>query len=144
MPLVPLELWQSKTSQVITKCPLRAKITLGWETSFCRSSFLLYRILNGILLIQLYLELEILLEQMTPTTLNSEFKELPWVKANYYSEGFPGGANGKEPIYQFRRYKRHGFDTWVRKITWGWAQQPTLVILSGESHGERSLAGSSP
>ena len=23
---------------------------------------------------------------------------------------FPAGANGKEPIYQFRRHKRHGFD----------------------------------
>jgi len=25
-------------------------------------------------------------------------------------EGFPGGASGKEPTYQCRRHKRHGFD----------------------------------
>ena len=30
--------------------------------------------------------------------------------------GFPGGASGKEPICQCRRYKRHSFDTWVGKI----------------------------
>ena len=30
--------------------------------------------------------------------------------------GFPSGASGKEPTYQF---KRHGFDPWVRKIPGG-------------------------
>ena len=30
--------------------------------------------------------------------------------------GFPIGARGKEPAYQCRRLKRHGFDPWVRKI----------------------------
>ena len=29
---------------------------------------------------------------------------------------FPGGASGKEPTSQFRRYKRQGFNPWVRKI----------------------------
>ena len=32
--------------------------------------------------------------------------------------GFPGGANGKEPICQCRRHKRCEFDPWVRKILW--------------------------
>ena len=35
----------------------------------------------------------------------------------------------------------HRFDPWVRKITWRRAWQPTPVFLSGESHGQRSLAG---
>ena len=38
-------------------------------------------------------------------------------------------------------HKRHGFDPWLRKIPWRRAQQPTSVFLSGESHGQRSLAG---
>ena len=32
-------------------------------------------------------------------------------------------------------------DPWVRKIPWKRAWQPTPVFLSGESHGQRSLAG---
>ena len=34
---------------------------------------------------------------------------------------------------------RPGFDLWVWKIPWRRAWQPTLVFLSGESHGQRSL-----
>ena len=30
--------------------------------------------------------------------------------------GFPGGANGKEPVRQCRRRQRHGFNPWVGKI----------------------------
>ena len=37
-----------------------------------------------------------------------------------------------------------GFDPWVRKIPWRRAWQPTPVLLPGESHGQRSLAGCSP
>ena len=36
---------------------------------------------------------------------------------------------------------RHEFDSWVRKIPWRKAGQPTPVFLSGESHGQRSLVG---
>ena len=39
---------------------------------------------------------------------------------------------------------RRGFDPWVRKIAWRRAQQPTLVFLLGESHGQRSLVDYSP
>ena len=39
---------------------------------------------------------------------------------------------------------RHGFDPWVRKISWRWAWQPTSVFLPGESHGQRSIVGNSP
>ena len=53
----------------------------------------------------------------------------------------PGGTGGKEPTCQCRRHERHGFDPWVRKISWRRARQPTPVFLPGESHGQRSLVG---
>ena len=36
------------------------------------------------------------------------------------------------------------FDSWVGKIPWRRAWQPTPVFLPGESHGQRSLVGYSP
>ena len=57
--------------------------------------------------------------------------------------GFPGGANGKEPACQCRRRERCGFDSWVGKIPWRRAWQPTPVFLPGESHGQRSRVGCS-
>ena len=33
--------------------------------------------------------------------------------------GFPGDVSGKEPTYQCRRLKRHGFDPWVRETPGG-------------------------
>ena len=39
---------------------------------------------------------------------------------------------------------RHGFDLWVGKIPWRRASQCTPVLLPGEFHGQRSLAGYSP
>ena len=39
---------------------------------------------------------------------------------------------------------RLGFDTWVGKILWRTAWQPTLVFLPRESHGQKSLEGYSP
>ena len=38
--------------------------------------------------------------------------------------------------------KRHGFYPWMGKIPWRRTWIPTQVFLSGESHGQRSLAGS--
>ena len=58
--------------------------------------------------------------------------------------GFPGGANSKEPSCQCGRHKRCRFNSWVRKIPWRRAWQPTPILLPGESHGQRSLAGCSP
>ena len=54
--------------------------------------------------------------------------------------GFPGGAHGKEPACQCRRYKRHRFYPWVRKIPWRSTGQPTPVFLPREHHGQRRLA----
>ena len=39
---------------------------------------------------------------------------------------------------------RHRFDPWVRKIPWRRKWQPTPILLPGESHGQRNLAGNSP
>ena len=47
----------------------------------------------------------------------------------------PGGANGKESACQWRRCKKHRFDSWVRKISWRRTRQPTPVFSPGESHG---------
>ena len=58
--------------------------------------------------------------------------------------GFPGGARGKESACLCRRHERHGFNAWVRKISWRKAWQPTSVFLPGESYGPRSLVGYSP
>ena len=58
--------------------------------------------------------------------------------------GFPGGTSGKEPFHGYRRLKRQGFDTWVRKIPWRRAWQPTPASLPRESHELRSLEGYSP
>ena len=46
--------------------------------------------------------------------------------------------SGKKIHLQFRR---HRFDPWVRKILWRRKLQPTLIFLSGKSHGQRSLEG---
>ena len=59
-------------------------------------------------------------------------------------QSFPGGASGKEPTCQCRRHKKHGFDPWIRKILWRREWLPIPVFLSGESHGQKSLAGYSP
>ena len=56
----------------------------------------------------------------------------------------PDGASGKEPACRYRRHKRRGFDPWLGKIPWRRAWQPTPGFLSGEYHGQRSLAGYSP
>ena len=50
----------------------------------------------------------------------------------------------KNPPAQGRRHKRHRFDPWVGQIPWSRAWQPTLVLLPGESHGQRSLVGYCP
>ena len=54
---------------------------------------------------------------------------------------FSSGTSGKEPTCQSRKHKRHRFDSWVRKILWRRAWEPTPVFLPGKSHGQRSLVG---
>ena len=57
---------------------------------------------------------------------------------------FGFGTSGKESACQCRRHKRQGFNSWVGKILWRRAWQPTPRFLPGESHGQRSLAGCNP
>ena len=47
--------------------------------------------------------------------------------------GFTGGASGKDLPCQWRRWKRCGFNPWVRKIPWRRKWQPTPVFLPGNS-----------
>ena len=56
----------------------------------------------------------------------------------------PQWLSGLRICLQCRRHRRHGFNPWVRKIPWRRAGQPTPVLLPGEFHGQRSLAGYSP
>ena len=58
------------------------------------------------------------------------------LKTGWGVRDFPCGSVGKEPC--------NGFDSWVGKIPWRRAWQPTPVFLPDESHGQRSLAGYSP
>ena len=40
------------------------------------------------------------------------------ILSHHSSQGFPGGASGKEAACQCRRRKRHRFHPWVGKIPW--------------------------
>ena len=53
----------------------------------------------------------------------------------------PWWLHGEESACQCRR---PGFNPWVRKIPWRRKWQPTLVLLPGTSHEQRSLVGYSP
>ena len=53
----------------------------------------------------------------------------------------PWWLSGKEFACQCPRRE---FDPSVRKTPWTRESQPTPVLLPGESHGKRSLAGYSP
>ena len=75
----------------------------------------------------------------------------PWdirEKVKKYEETMEFGNNGVSILGLCRRLmgkestcrQDTGFDSWVGKIPWR-AWQPTPVFLSGESHGQRSLAG---
>ena len=72
----------------------------------------------------------------TPWTITRQFSSahripqariLEWAAISFSSgfghmpgpiESFPGGSSSKEPGCQCRRYKRHGFHPWIRKILW--------------------------
>ena len=58
-----------------------------------------------------------------------------------WKRGFPCWFSGKESACQCRRL---GFNPWIRKSLWRRKWQRTPVFLTGESHGERILAGYRP
>ena len=49
-----------------------------------------------------------------------------------------------ESACQYKSCRRHGFDPWIRKITWRRKWQPTPIFLSGKFCGQRILASYSP
>ena len=56
--------------------------------------------------------------------------------------GFPGGTSCKEPTCQCRRHLREaGSIPGSERFPWRRKWQPTAVLLPGESHEQRSLAG---
>ena len=59
-----------------------------------------------------------------------------WLQVSMAS-GVPSGSAVKNPPAMQETW----FDPWVGKIPWRKAWQPTPVSLSGQSHGQRSLAG---
>ena len=56
----------------------------------------------------------------------------------YSSDGKESACNVGDPALSC------GSDPWIRKIPWQRAWQPSPVVLPGEFHGQRSLAGYSP
>ena len=54
--------------------------------------------------------------------------------------GFPGGSDSKESACNVGELK---FNPWVRNIPWRREWLPTPLFLPVESHGQRSLVGSS-
>ena len=57
---------------------------------------------------------------------------------------FPRWHSDKESAANAGNVKRHRFDPWLGKIPWSRKWQPTLVLLTRESHGCRSLVGYNP
>ena len=53
-----------------------------------------------------------------------------WFRCHTPSEGFSGGASGKESTCQGKRCKRHGFDPWFRKIP----LEEEMARISGNSY----------
>ena len=77
------------------------------------------------------------LTHITQQALQAQQKKWWGPKA---SKGFPGGSGSRVCL----QCGRPEFDPWLRKIPWRRARQPTPAFLSGEAHGQRSLAGYSP
>ena len=69
---------------------------------------------------------------------------MTWALVAEVSVRLSSGASCKEPACQCRKHKRLRFDPWVGTIPWRRAWQPIPVILPGESHGQRRLAGYRP
>ena len=66
---------------------------------------------------------------------------LPWATSQGKRSAFKGivALVVTNPLANAEDIKRHGCDPWVGKISWRRKWQPTLVLLPGEYHGQRSL-----
>ena len=63
----------------------------------------------------------------------------PELHAHTHVRTLPCDTSGKKPTCQCRRHRRCGFDSWIGKIPWRRAWQPTPVFLPGELQGQTSL-----
>ena len=61
-----------------------------------------------------------------------------WIKIRSNLYGLHRWLTGKESACRCRRW---GLKPWIGKTPWKRKWQPTLVVLSGKSHGQRSLEG---
>ena len=59
--------------------------------------------------------------------IHFELHYLKYILGSDYKD-FPGGTSGKETACQCRKFKRLGFNPWVRKVPWRRAWQPTPVL----------------
>ena len=66
------------------------------------------------------------------------------MNVNYRHSCFPDGSALKNLPANARATRDVGLSPGSRKIPWRKKWQPTPVLLPGESHGQRSLAGYSP
>ena len=78
----------------------------------------------------MYISYALFIARVRKNHISTSWKQLLFMNCT----GFLGGG----------RCKRHGFDSWIRKISWRRAWHPTPIFLPGESHGQRSLVGYSP
>ena len=62
------------------------------------------------------------------------------MQLNPLLKGIPGGSDVKNCL----QFRRPGFEFWAGKTPWRREWLPTLVLLPGEFHGQRRLAGYSP
>ena len=79
-------------------------------------------------------------ESDTTERLHFHFKVgRSWCTTSLY---FSLGTNGKwcQSTCPYKRYKRRGLNSWVRKTPWRRKWHPTPVFLPGKLHGQRSLA----
>ena len=86
-------------------------------------------------------------QQLTKNNLCLKKKRLEKEREKHFKEcfcvtiGFHCGSDDKESACQRRR---HGFDSWVRKIPWISEWIPTPVFMPGKFYGQRTLVGYSP
>jgi len=60
------------------------------------------------------------------------------------SLGFPSSSAVKNPPAMQETCRRHGFDSWVRKIAWRRGMAAHSRSPPGKSHEQRSLVGYRP
>ena len=52
--------------------------------------------------------------------------------------GLPRWLSGEESTCQCKSHRRHGFDHWIKKISWRRKWQLALIFLPGEFHEQRT------